>query len=364
VPIPNNKIKINPADIKTSEKSRDSGFELMRIISIIMIVALHLLGHGGILDYVGNSNYAFWTIEAFVSVAVNCYVLLSGYFLITSNFKLKKLFWLYFQVVFYTLAIYIIFVCINLAPFDYKKLIQVLLPISSRRYWFISCYIGLYLLVPFLNKLILNLNKKQTQILILLLFLFFCRFNVLLPIFSTLNTDNGYGLVWFVCLYCFSSYIRLHYNRKINKYIYLLLYIIICMLTSLLHTKLGIENLYYYSSVTIFLSSVFLFLFFRELDLKNPVVNKAIYTLAPLSLGVYLISDNRYIRSVLYTDIINVNYFISRYNIFIVFLLFIIVVFTVSSAIEYARKNILFKNLKNNKKINSFFNSLQNRFLI
>ena len=59
------------------------GIELLRIIAMMMVVGLHYLNFGGILwsDAIVNRRIA-WGVESFLFVAVNCYVLISGYFLV------------------------------------------------------------------------------------------------------------------------------------------------------------------------------------------------------------------------------------------------------------------------------------------
>lgn len=74
-------------------KKRNEGIELLRIISMIMILILHYLGHGGILDNLSANNFYYyiaWTLEGICFVAVNIYVLITGYFLCTSKANLKK----------------------------------------------------------------------------------------------------------------------------------------------------------------------------------------------------------------------------------------------------------------------------------
>jgi surface polysaccharide O-acyltransferase-like enzyme len=342
---------------------RNPNFELLRIISIIMIIGLHLFGHGGILDAFGSKHYPLWSIEACISVSVNCYVFISGYFLVTSKFKLRKLFMLYLQVLFYSVVIYVILLTLGIVQFNKIRLVQELLPILSRRYWFVTCYVAMYILSPFLNKLIMQLTKKQMQIFIIILLFLFCEWNVLITFLSTLNTDHGYGVGWFICLYFLAAYIRLHYDKKINKYFYLLFYFAICFITAALKTGLGLAGLFRYSSITILFASLSLFLFFRELDIKNKFANKVIFTLAPLSLGVYLIHDNKLIRSILYTDILHLDKYMTSVNIYLLIILCLLIIFTAAIIIEYIRKNILMKPIENSIKINTFFNSLQNRIL-
>lgn len=348
----------------TSQPSlRNSNFELLRIISIIMIIGLHLFGHGGILETFGSKVYPLWSIEAMISVSVNCYVLISGYFLVTSKFKLRKLFMLYIQVLFYSLGIYVVLLALGIVKFDTQWFIQECLPILSRRYWFVTCYVAMYLLSPFLNKLILQLSKRQMQILIIILFFLFCEWNVLIPFLSTLNTDGGYGVGWFICLYFFAAYIRLHYNKKINKYYYLLSYFAVCFITSALKTGLGITGLFRYSSITILFASLSLFLFFRELNIKNTIANKVILFLAPLTLGVYLIHDNKLIRSILYTKILHLDKYMESVNIYLLILCCLLIIFTVTIIIEAIRKNIIMRPIENSKKVNNFFDNIQNKIL-
>jgi surface polysaccharide O-acyltransferase-like enzyme len=340
---------------------RNSNFELLRIISIIMIIGLHLFGHGGILDTFGSKDYPLWSIEALISVSVNCYVLISGYFLATSEFKLRKLFMLYLQVLFYSVVIYVILLALGIVQFNKIRLIQELLPILSRRYWFVTCYVAMYILSPFLNKLITQLSKKQMQFFIIILLLLFCEWNVLVPFLSTLNMDHGYGVGWFICLYFFAAYIRLHYNKNLNKYFYLFIYFLVCFITAALKTGFGLTGLFRYSSVTILFASLSLFLFFREVKIHNKFTNKVIFTLAPLTLGVYLIHDNKLIRSILYTDILHLDEYMASVNIYLLIVICLFTIFTTTTIIEYIRKNILMKPIENSMKINAFFDNLQKR---
>ena len=62
---------------------RNYGIDLLRIISMLAIVLLHVLGHGGVLDTIGNrfgTDYAVaWILEFIAYPAVNVFVLISGF---------------------------------------------------------------------------------------------------------------------------------------------------------------------------------------------------------------------------------------------------------------------------------------------
>ena len=70
---------------------RQANFELLRIVAMMMIIVLHYLNKGDLLAAYTTDrsavNYAAHLTEAFCIVAVNCYVLLGGYFLVESVWK-------------------------------------------------------------------------------------------------------------------------------------------------------------------------------------------------------------------------------------------------------------------------------------
>ena len=94
----------NYAASKNKTVKRDTGLDLLRIISMIMVVCLHTVGWGGLVEgalipgtvnwYLGNAMHTL-SLQA-----VNCFVLISGYFLCTSQFQLTKFASAWVQVVF------------------------------------------------------------------------------------------------------------------------------------------------------------------------------------------------------------------------------------------------------------------------
>lgn len=87
---------------------RNLGLEWLRICSMFMIILLHSIDHSGLYETLeeGTLLYAYEQfIYALVQVGVNCFVLISGYFLVQSQFKLRKLILLWIEVVFYAVTI-------------------------------------------------------------------------------------------------------------------------------------------------------------------------------------------------------------------------------------------------------------------
>ena len=79
---------------KSNEKEyveRNYGADLLRSLAMLMVVVLHYLSKGGILTEVPTGTWpaldaTAWVMEGLCIVAVNVYMLISGYFLCTSHF--------------------------------------------------------------------------------------------------------------------------------------------------------------------------------------------------------------------------------------------------------------------------------------
>ena len=196
------------------KKTRQANFELLRIVAMLMVIALHYLVKGGVAyPFVGKStpvNYFAWLLEAFCLVAVNCYVLISGYFLVESEWRPGRTVSLLCQVLFYSLLIPIAFMLVGVIPFGSVSLyewVEYVFPISTEHYWFATAYVLMYLFAPLLGVGIRQMDKRQMQVIIGLLLFFFCLVKSVVPIF--LATDRfGYDFGWFLCLFVIAGYIR------------------------------------------------------------------------------------------------------------------------------------------------------------
>ena len=96
-------------------KERNYGIDLLRIISMSMIVMLHVLGHGGVLNASAQNTVGYgvaWFLESAAYCAVNCYALISGYVGYGTKHKYSNIVVLYLQVVFWTIAIQAVFMVV------------------------------------------------------------------------------------------------------------------------------------------------------------------------------------------------------------------------------------------------------------
>lgn len=315
-------------------KKREANFELLRIISMMMIVMLHLLGndHGNVLSKTQEFSAAWviaWGLEALCTVAVNCYVLLSGYFLVGSmesvdidgngkptKFRWRKVLDICITVWFYTIIFFAVGYAFGWVNISRSSLLHLITPITGRTYWFVSVYLGLYILSPYLNKLIKSLTYAALKRLIVVSVALFSLLPTILPVYDTFQSGGGIGLTWFIVLYLIAGYVRLYgiggfWQRlegwRAGKWILAYLAVTLLILASkvvisvvtlkLLGHTTGTSILYQYYTPTCMISALCLFMAFKEMKLPgDSKFGKTILTMSPLMFGVYIIHENPSIK--------------------------------------------------------------------
>lgn len=367
------------------KNERNSNFELMRMISMLFIVLCHVIGHGNVVNNCKNESLkvVIELIKFSTFVHVNSFVLLSGFFQSKSSIKQSKVWKLVNSATFYKIIIMIVFSFLGLISLKKGNVFFSLFPLNQNEYWFINNYILLYCASPFLNIFIEKSNKIQYRnVLILMLILF-----SFLPLIScfTSTSNNGFSLFDFVFLYLIGGFLRKYpleknyifkrFSRNFKMLIFVFIFIL-CVLfnyvfykysftiegiNSVLNNYSSTMKVYAssYNNIFIIIQSVVYFLFFKNLNFKNKLVNK----IASLTMGVYLISDNNYVRHYIYKwlniDVSPIYSFNFIAHIFLVTL----IIFLTCLLIELIRQ-LLFKliyNLKLSRTIrNKYYNFIRN----
>jgi len=124
------------------------------------VVNSGLLGLMSPILNVANDVY-LWLFGMWGKIGINCFVLITGYFMCTSQFTWKKFIKLVCEIEFYKILIYIAFLFFGRESISITRIFQVLSPITNLTTDFVSGFLVMFLLVPFLNLLIHNLSKKQ-----------------------------------------------------------------------------------------------------------------------------------------------------------------------------------------------------------
>lgn len=350
---------------------RKNNIELLRIISMYMILILHLLRFSGFLDVsTGNTvkSFIIWFLESLCFVAVNCYVIISGYFLVDAKFKFKKLINIWLEVIFYSIIIYVILLFTDNISFETQNFLKSVFPVLLGNYWFVTVYVALYLLSPFINILINNLNQKQYKGLVLIIILLFSLFPTFIPQYNTINYGGSYSISWFICLYIIAGYLRKYSIETKKSKKYLLTYVfcsVINVISLFICRQFNIiliepSFLYNYYSITVLFAAINLFLCFKNLEINNLFLNKLITFVAPTTFGIYLIHENPNFRMLLW----NIFRFTLNKNLIYTCLIIIIVpvtLFIIFCIIDKIRI-IIFNNVIPKKKHNNIITNFFNRY--
>ena len=307
------------SSIVKQQKEKQSNLELLRIVSMLFIIMLHFFGHGNVLagaETFTGAYYFAWAMQGIALTSVNCYILLSGYFQCKSEFKWKKVIQLVLEVWFYSVSIYILMVVTKQLPFSVKTLFCACLPVLNNEYWFVTSYLVMYCISPLLNIIIENIQKKQFEQLLAILTFVFVIWNTIIYYVDPFYLKSGSSLSWFVYLYFVAAYLRvyLRIDGKIKKWAGLYLFAQIFLIGS----KFGIDFITYmllgeaknsgimykFNSIFCFVASVFFFILFLYVRIEQKFICYWINKIGSLTFGVYLLHDNKYMRSWLWEKII------------------------------------------------------------
>lgn len=341
-----------------SSKIRNSSVELLRIIAMIIIIMHHFGVHGvfHVLDKSHNilivDNLSWQIIFTQIvswggDVGNSIFILITGYFMINKNVNYKKIVLLFLSMFLYSWIIEILYFGILDMPYFIKMIIRESIPIYFGNNWFVSCYIVFSFFIPFINKFLNSISKKEYIIFILLLFIFY----IFLPTFKA-NTFMNSRFIFFGLVYSIGGYLKLYfikylyntYNKKYIKLFFVQIFIIIVMIIfsdiiAVIFSKNMLIKLYNpFINILSIPIAVTLFLYFLTI---KPIYNKNINIISSTILGIYLIHDNDLMRKIIWDYIFpNLDYINSNFYI-IFFIIKVLLVFFICSFIEFLRKKYL-----------------------
>lgn len=276
---------------------RSSNFELLRIVSMLVIVLNHVAAQAFDRDVILLQNDVFLCIVGYGSrIAVNLFLMTGVWFMVDSEFKGKRVMKLYGSLWFYSVVITLILLFAG-QHVGFGDLISSFFPLLRRRMWFVPQYLTLMLISPFLKLLFEQMNKETTRRALIAGFFFI----------SFICTIRGFedkwlaAFVWFAYVFFVIAYYKRYgFNLKFNKplclvgggLIYLLMAagLVVCKYSYGRIFELG-ESIFRqylgdYKSVPNFLCSLLIFMFFAELDIGQ---RKWINEISKNTLDVYMI---------------------------------------------------------------------------
>ncbi|MCR5119559.1 MAG: GNAT family N-acetyltransferase [Lachnospiraceae bacterium] len=296
---------------------REPQFEIMRVVAMLMVIALHYQIMGGRLSKApAGLGFIDWLVEALCIVSVNLYVMISGYFLTEKSFSVRKCIRLWAQVFFYSVFIWVFMMIVGAAGvneyFSFKDGIYInvydiqamLFPVINRHYWYATVYIVFYIFSPLLAAGVNRLKERQLKWMLILLIALLSIPKSLLPVEFPID-DYGYSVTWFIVLFMIANYIRRFgipfFEKKSRALIvYFLSALMIVAAEGLAIAIRGPQpDRYYYATpihynfIFVITGSVALFCFFKNLKIKNTDLTSFLVWIAPYTFGVYLLHTHR-----------------------------------------------------------------------
>lgn len=305
---------------------RNIGIELLRNISMIFIIVIHVMNVGGILDTADRATYhakIAWTFFILAYCGVNCFALISGYVGWNRSIKLSRVVLLWIQTLFYSVIITVIFALVRPDLIDGSIWKAALLPITSTQYWYVTAYFGMLLLSPLLNYGIQNISFKGLSLIVLCAFVFGMTIPCLTKM-DPFSLSGGYSTIWLCILYVIGGYIsKYDISSKVRKWQMFAVYAISAFATFMAYRRQHMEWVDY-TSPTIFICAVSLLMFCVNISVKeNGAVSRIIKLLSPSALSVYLI----HVHPLIYSNVINGRFAgLLSYNIIVFTVLIILII--------------------------------------
>jgi hypothetical protein len=230
------------------------------------------------------------------------------------SFKIQRITHVWIELLFYSVIITAVLMLLGIVPVSIKQILKSCFPIAFNQYWFITNYIGLLIFSPILNVFINNVDRKFYFKSLLLLGIIAFTFVLFIPWGNTYG--GSYSLLWFVYLYLVAGYIRkaetyggskvLNNNGK-RLFITSVAVFIYGLGWQLFSAYLKHHGLlsysFTYNGLTFFVS-LFVFLWFKNHKFVDSRLINSVVSIAPFTLGVYLISDHPLLRGLLWQTVI------------------------------------------------------------
>lgn len=332
----------------TTKPSRNSNLELFRIITMLLIVAHHYIVNSGLtllpdITDISIKNTFLWVFGAYGKIGINCFVLITGYFMCKSKITLTKFLKLLFEVEFYKVVIYFVFWATGVHQFSITGFIKSVLPLTSIAQNFTGCFLIFYLCIPFLNLLLKNLNEKMhIRLLTISLFTY-----VIIASIPKLSVTMNY-VSWYIVLYFIASYIRLYPKKIFDNTAFWAIMAIASFVLSAVSVVVCLffkQGAYFFVSdsnkLLAVITGLSMFMFFKNVNIKN---SKLINAIASTTFGVLLIHANsETMREWLWKTVLkNVDMYYSEYF-YVHAVISVIVIFAICSLLDLLRIQLLEK---------------------
>ena len=332
---------------------KNSNIELLRIICMFGIVLHHAVLYSDVL--LSTSNFLNQILSILVlplgKIGANCFFAISSYFLIMNDKNIgKKVLKIYKILMFYSITFFGLNILFKFKPVSITLILESFLPFFHNSYWFISGYIIILLVSPYINKLLNDLNCNDHKKLILIIGGLVILPGTLLYKSNILLTSSHIALI--LLLYLLISYYVRYLKGSVNikKVVNLLLLnigvlLILSSFAIVFSNYLGnikilqiIMHLISGESIFIVIISICIFILFESRIQKNI---KSIDLIASGTFDVYLIHMNHFIYDLIWIKLFDMPKFKNDSILFIYIFLASILVFIICNSFGVLRNKLL-----------------------
>ena len=304
------------AKSKSYDVRRDTGIDLYKVLAMFLVVLYHVCVHGAktAMEDVSVTTSAWWTLDTVRSLAsccINCFALVTGYLMYGKETKWQNLARIWVQVAFSAfacaLAIKVLSPVLGVKVSS-RWILKPLTPVLSRSYWYVNAYIGLFFVMPFVNRLLASLDVRAHARMAL----------TFVGVFSLVRTfagndifgmNEGFSTAWLAILYVIGAYVkRSGLAKKISSrslWGLLAAGTLWTILSGLVLCRA--ERRIPYDTLPLVMISFALMLLFLRTEWKGRWA-LFIARAAPLTFGVYLFHNAPSVKNFLMTDSFNFLY--------------------------------------------------------
>ena len=181
---------------------RNYGIDLLRIVSMIFVILLHIMGVGGVCANTQLFSPQF-LLSQFVRIAtfcaVNCYALISGFVGWDRRPKPSGLMNLWAKVILFCVAITVFTQLRAPEAVGLGDLWKAFTPVKEAKYWYFNAYVGLFFFLPLLNHGVRGISGRDAV---------FVMAGIFLVVLNVPNSKisqvfllaNGYSTLWLMIL--------------------------------------------------------------------------------------------------------------------------------------------------------------------
>lgn len=191
-----------------NKKTRNSSIEILRIAFMFFILTIHVYGHGSALNYdwiygLGSEWTSAWNLSLYSlgKIGVTGFIFISGYFGIKTN--KRSLIQILSIPFFYALILSLYF-----GHYHIHDVINLVFAFNG--WWFVSCYVFIMFMAPFIEEGIKKLGQKQFLLMLTGMFLY-------TYVMRFLYKDNSHDIILLLTVYMGARYLRLYPESNVSS---------------------------------------------------------------------------------------------------------------------------------------------------